>query len=77
MGDHNAPNTTPQPFAWLTPARRKAVYAILVALAPILAYRGLVSSDELTLWLNLAAAALTGGGGALAISHTPPTQAGP
>ncbi|BDD81500.1 hypothetical protein TPB0596_12630 [Tsukamurella pulmonis] len=71
MGDHNAPDETPQPLAWLTPARRARLYAVLVALAPLAVVYGLVSQDQADLWLIVLQAALIGGGGALALAHTP------
>lgn len=68
---HRTPDQTPQPLAWLTPARRRWLYAVLVALAPVLVIRGLVSRDEADLWLTVAEAALVVGGGLVAISHVP------
>ncbi|TWS25339.1 hypothetical protein FK268_09095 [Tsukamurella sputi] len=70
MAEHRAPET-PQPLAWLTPARRRWLYGVLVLLAPILVLRGFVSREEADLWVDLLGAALVGGSGLVAIAHVP------
>ena len=69
MGDHTP--ETPQPLAWLTPARRARLYAVLVALAPVLVVYGVVTDVQADLWLTVLQAALIGGVGAVAYAHTP------
>lgn len=68
MGEHTAPEQTPQPLAWLTPARRRWLYAILVALAPLAVAYGIVEQDQAALWLAVASTVLLGG---TAIAHVP------
>ncbi|MET9329461.1 hypothetical protein [Tsukamurella sp. NPDC003166] len=71
MGDHSAPDRTPQPLAWLTPVRRRRAYAVIVALGAVLVLRGILSREEADAWLSVAEAALLGGTGVLALAHTP------
>ena len=60
-------------MSWFTLERRGWLYRILLAIGAILAFRGLVSNEELPLWLALASAVL--GNGVAAINT--PTKKGP
>ena len=40
---------------WLTPDRRKAIYAILTALVPLLVSYGALDQEQAALWLALGA----------------------
>lgn len=85
MGEHDLPGqepvdlpereltvpATPQPLAWLTPARRRVIYGVLAALAPLAVIYGFATQQQADLWLIVAQAALLGGGGVLALTHTP------
>lgn len=54
-----------------TPAVRRYIYTVLVAIGAVLVLYGLVSGDELAVWLNVAAVALMTGGVDLARRNTP------
>jgi hypothetical protein len=55
----------------LEPAVRKWIYAIIAATVPLLISLGSITSDLGTQILNVAAAVLSVGGSALAISNVP------
>lgn len=65
---HRAPDQGTDLLAWLTPDRRKKLYLILTAAAPLLVIYGVVEQEQVALWLSLAASILVGGTAAL---HTP------
>lgn len=70
MGDHI--DTTPNPGRWVPdPAVRRYIYGVVVALIPVLVGFGLISPEQVQLWLNLAAAVLGLGATALALPNTP------
>ena len=53
------------------PAIRRYVYGIVATAIPLLVLFGLITPDQVQLWLNLAAAALGLGSAALALPNTP------
>lgn len=55
----------------MTPERRNLLYKILAAVAPLMAAYGVISDQEVALWLALAGVLLGAGGNALAAAHTP------
>lgn len=81
MGEHDLPGQEPDvpgDPAWLvrlrailTPARRAMLYRLLAALGAVLVFRGVVTRDEVDLWLDVVAGVLVAGGGVLAVKHTP------
>lgn len=54
------------PQSWLTPAARRWLYGIALAVIALCTSYGLITADAAALWGNLTAAVL-----ALAITHTP------
>lgn len=54
-----------------TPAVRRYVYGVLVAVGAVLVFYGLVTGEELAVWLNVSAVALMTGGAELARRNTP------
>lgn len=57
------------------PAVRRYVYGIVATAIPLLVIFGLITPDQVQLWLNLAAAALGLGSAALALPNTPKSVA--
>lgn len=55
-------------MSWLTPQRRGWIYRLLAAAAPLAVAYGLLSGEQASMWIGLAAA-LAGTG--LAAAHTP------
>ena len=69
MADHAADRT---PNRFITdPAIRKYVYGVVLAMIPVLVGFGLISPEQVQLWLNLAAAVLGLGTTGLAVANTP------
>ena len=65
MADHEAPSRyVPSPKA------RAYIYRILVAAGPVVLLYGLLSTEEIAVWLGLGATILSPGG-ALAAANTP------
>lgn len=56
------------------PDIRKRIYGILSVLAPAAIFYGLLSGEEVALWLAIAAAILGSGANALASQNTPPRE---
>lgn len=57
LAELSAP-TQVQRLAWLTPARRQYVYAVLAAVVPLLVWYGVVDAQTAALWVAAAAAVL-------------------
>lgn len=55
----------------MTPQRRKYAYTLLVSLGAVLVFYGIVTQEELAVWLNVASTALLAGGALLARQNTP------
>ncbi|MDL9938673.1 hypothetical protein QSJ18_18155 [Gordonia sp. ABSL1-1] len=55
----------------LTPERRLRIYQVLATVVPLLAAYGVISDQEVALWISLAGVLLGAGGNALAARHTP------
>ena len=53
--------------AWLTPAVRKWIYGIALAVLPLLIAYGVLSAEQAPLWIALVGAILVPG---LAVTHT-------
>lgn len=71
MPDHAATNDH-TPNRWVPdPAVRKYLYGVVVAMIPVLVGFGLVSPEQVQLWLNLAGAVLGLGTTVLAVANTP------
>lgn len=64
--DHRA---GPVPGRWLTPARRRYLYLIMLALVPLLVGYGVVTETEAASWLGVAGAVL---GLTTATANVPP-----
>jgi hypothetical protein len=70
MADHRADTETPN--RWIPdPTIRKYLYGVVLAMIPVLVAFGLISPDQVQLWLNLAAAVLGLGTTVLAAANTP------
>jgi hypothetical protein len=70
MADHRADTATPN--RWIPdPTIRKYLYGVVLAMIPVLVAFGLISPDQVQLWLNLAAAVLGLGTTVLAAANTP------
>lgn len=55
----------------LTPAHRRYVYSVLVAVGGAVVFYGVATGEEVAVWLNVAAVGLMTGGQALARANTP------
>ena len=67
MGDHAG-----TPNRWIPdPLIRRYIYGVVLAFIPILVGFGVISPEQVQLWLNLAAAVLGLGATALALPNTP------
>ena len=64
----HAANSTPEYFAWLTPAVRRWAYGIITAAVPLLVVYGIIEAEAAPLWLALAASVLAT---STALAHTP------
>lgn len=60
--------------ATFTPARRRWIYGTSAAAGPLLTVYGVLSTDELAVWLGFLGAALGLGAPALAAANTPPAH---
>ena len=60
------------PNRWIPdPAVRRYLYGVVAVMIPILVGFGVISPEQVQLWLNLAAAVLGLGATALALPNTP------
>ena len=68
MGDH----LDRTPNRWIPdPLIRRYIYGVVLAFIPILVGFGVISPEQVQLWLNLTAAILGLGATALALPNTP------
>lgn len=68
MGDHAGQGWLERTF---TPARRRWIYGTSAAAGPLLTLYGILSTDQLAVWLGFLGAALGLGAPALAAANTP------
>lgn len=66
MSPHDDP--TPRIFYWLTPALRRTIYTVALAVLPLLSYYGILTEAVAPLWASLIGSILVPG---IALAHTP------
>lgn len=65
---HAKTDQTPRPLDWLTPARRRWLYAVITAAMPVLITYGYLEQETAPQWLAVFASML---GTSTALLHTP------
>lgn len=55
----------------MTPQRRKYIYSVLVSVGAVAVFYGLVTGEEVEVWLDVASTALLTGGVILARQNVP------
>jgi len=58
---------------WLTPARRKAIYAAAAAIGTILVLVGVITDGDVTHWLDILGKTLDAAALVMAVVHTDPS----